>query len=112
MNIKQAKQIALDDFLARIGCSPTRSSTTQSWYLSPLRTEDTASFKVNRSRNLWYDFGSGEGGDILDLMLKLENLGSIHDALARIAAIMGSPSTSMSRVAKHRIRILTLPWRK
>lgn len=93
MNIKQAKQIALDDFLARLGCSPTRNSVTQSWYLSPIRTEDTASFKVNRSRNLWFDFGSGEGGDILDLMMKLESLSSIADALARIGDIMGTQTS-------------------
>ena len=97
MNIKQAKQIHLDEFLAQLGCSPTRSSMTQSWYLSPFRGEDTASFKVNRSRNLWFDFGSGEGGDILNLMIKLENLGSIPDALHRIGDIMGSQTIPLQR---------------
>ena len=27
------------------------------WYLSPLRNEKEASFKINRSKNTWYDHG-------------------------------------------------------
>ena len=41
------------------------------WYYSPLRNESTPSFKVNTERNQWYDFGSGEHGDIIDLVCAL-----------------------------------------
>ncbi len=40
------------------GHSPTKKTTKDYWYLSPLRAERTASFKVNLQRNAWYDFGS------------------------------------------------------
>jgi len=30
------------------------------WYLSPLREEKEASFKVNRKKNVWYDHGIGK----------------------------------------------------
>lgn len=89
MNIKQAKQINLDDFLQRLGLKPVRQTPSQAWYLSPLRNEDTPSFKVNRERNQWYDFGEGTGGDILTLMKAMEKLNTISDALARIESIMG-----------------------
>ena len=41
-------------------------------YLSPLREERTPSFKVDYVRNLWYDFGLGEGGTLLTLVMRLE----------------------------------------
>ena len=90
MNIKQAKQIPLEEFLERLGYKPSRRSGSQLWYLSPLRAEDTPSFKINQHRNLWYDFGTGEGGDILDLVKQLEHVTDTSEALARIAAVSGS----------------------
>jgi hypothetical protein len=36
------------------------------WYLSPLREEKTPSFKVDRRINVWYDHGTGKGGDLID----------------------------------------------
>jgi hypothetical protein len=35
-------------------------------YLSSLRNEKTPSFKVNRKINRWYDYGLGNGGNIID----------------------------------------------
>ena len=90
MNIEQAKSIPLEELLLRLGIAPSRKSRDQLWYLSPLRSESTASFKVNTAMNSWYDFGTGEGGDIIDLVKKLDRLGSVSDALARIRELMGS----------------------
>lgn len=89
MNIEQAKQIPLEDFLLRLGFEPSRKSRDQLWYLSPFRGEKTPSFKVNPRLNAWYDFGRGEGGDILDLVKKLDGLDRVSDALARIDNVVG-----------------------
>ena len=43
------------------------------WYCSPLRNESTPSFKVNIERNQWYDFRTGEHGDIIDLVRALQH---------------------------------------
>ena len=94
MNIKQAKEIQLVDFLERLGHSPARQSSTQAWYLSPFRGEQTASFKVNTDRNLWFDFGMGEGGDIINLVQELERIQTIPETLSRIDAIMGGASSN------------------
>ena len=90
MNIEQAKSIPLEELLLGLGIAPARKSRDQLWYLSPLRSESTASFKVNTAMNSWYDFGTGEGGDIIDLVKKLDGLGSVSDALARIRELVGS----------------------
>ena len=89
MNIEQAKQIPLEDFLRRLGYEPSHKSRDQLWYNSPFRHEKTPSFKVNPRLNAWYDFGQGEGGDILDFVKKLDSLDRISDALARINDVIG-----------------------
>ena len=67
MNIQEIKTIKLQDFLASLGYTPTKQQGNRLWYLSPFRQESHASFKVNTDRNLWYDFGIGKGGNIIDL---------------------------------------------
>ena len=67
MNINDIKQIKLQDFLAAIGCKPVKQYGVNLMYLSPLRAEKHASFKVNTELNKWYDFGIGRGGNIIAL---------------------------------------------
>lgn len=67
MNIAQIKQIGLVDFLRAIGFSPTKESVKSAWYHAPYREDRTPSFKVNKDKNMWYDFGTAQSGDIIDL---------------------------------------------
>lgn len=39
-------------------------------YRSPLREDNTPSFKVDYNANLWCDYGTGEGGTLIDLVMK------------------------------------------
>ena len=67
MNIAQIKQIDLVDFLRAIGFSPTKESAKSAWYHAPYREDRTPSFKVNKDKNMWYDFETAQSGDIIDL---------------------------------------------
>lgn len=71
MEIQHIKQIAITDYLQQQGYALARVQGFHYWYYSPLRNERTPSFKVNTERNQWYDFGSGEHGDIIDLVCAL-----------------------------------------
>ena len=71
MEIQNIKQISITDYLQQQGYAPARVQGIHYWYYSPLRNESTPSFKVNTERNQWYDFGSGEHGDIIDLVCAL-----------------------------------------
>lgn len=73
MNCKEAKQISIVGFLQGIGISPDSNSNQKAWYKSPLRSEETPSFKVDTVKNLWIDFGSDprNGGNIIDLVQQL-----------------------------------------
>ncbi len=44
-------------------------------FLSPLREERTPSFSVRYDKGLWYDFGLGEGGTLLQLVMRIEGCG-------------------------------------
>lgn len=67
MNCVEAKRIDIISFLAKNGINPDYSQGVNYWYKSPLRIENNPSFKVNSFKNLWFDFGIGEGGDIIKL---------------------------------------------
>ena len=71
MNIQEAKQIRIADYLQSLGYTPIKQQGSSLWYKSPLREETDASFKVNTELNRWYDFGLGKGGNIIALAEEL-----------------------------------------
>jgi hypothetical protein len=68
MNIEQAKAIPIAYILDLLNQKPIRKTNRETWYLSPLREEKNASFKIHHQKNVWYDFGLGIGGDGIDLV--------------------------------------------
>jgi DNA primase len=86
LSCAEAKQMDMVDYLAAQGHSPKKIRGNDYWYLSPLRIEKTASFKVNRSRNIWYDHGIGKGGDFLDFGKLFLNC-SIRDLLIHLSTM-------------------------
>lgn len=73
INCDQARQIDMVDYLSKAGHRPQKIRDGNYWYLSPLREEKTASFKINRRINRWYDFGIGKGGNLIDFALLFHN---------------------------------------
>jgi hypothetical protein len=65
-NCIEARQVDLVDYLFKLGYEPKKIRNNDYWYLSPLRNERTPSFKVNRKLNVWFDFGEGKGGNLVD----------------------------------------------
>lgn len=85
MNIQHIKQISITDYLQRQGYMPVQIKGINHWYCSPFRQERTPSFKVNTERNQWYDFGTGEHGDIIDLVRALH-----HCDMAKALQLLGN----------------------
>lgn len=84
MNILQIKQIAIVDFLMAIGIRPIKETTASAWYHAPYREDEDPSFKVNKNRNVWYDFGTTKSGDIIDLALLVYRTSNISKVLKMI----------------------------
>ena len=61
------RKIPIADFLNAMGVRPAKQRGQVLWYSAPYRTERTPSFKVDTAKNVWFDFGTGKGGDIFDL---------------------------------------------
>lgn len=67
MNIDEIRKISLVEFLNQLGYQPTGRDSKGLWFYAPYRSERKPSFHVNPRKNLWFDFGTGAGGDIFSL---------------------------------------------
>ena len=68
LSCERARAFSIEKALAKLGHFPTRSTEKEAWFLSPIRSETQASFKVSKKLNRWYDHGAGRGGNIIDLI--------------------------------------------
>lgn len=85
MNITEAKKLDLVDYLKSLGHHPTKISRDDYWFLSPLREERTASFKVNRRQNVWFDHGLGKGGNLIDFAIYYHNC-TVNELLQKLGS--------------------------
>lgn len=90
--LKEIKSIPLAAFLSRLGLEPAARKGTRLWYKSPLRQEQTPSFKVETTLNCWYDFGIGKGGNIIDLATELYQSTDLRYLMRCIANSYPMPS--------------------
>lgn len=77
LTFDQLRQYDLVDYFTSVGLNPTKIQNNNYWYLSPFRQERTASFKIDRQLNLWFDFGMGKGGNIIDFGMHYYNCTAI-----------------------------------
>ena len=81
MNYEEIKRhISIRAYLAARGILPQWERGNRGMYLSPLRKERTASFSVSYDKNLCHDFGTGEGGSIIDLVARMEGCSEVEAA--------------------------------
>ena len=102
MNVQQAKDIDINDLLQGLGHQPTKQTAKDAWYRRPYGQERHASFHVSRDGRAWFDFGTGTGGNIIDLAMRLSNSTSVATALTyleQLTSQRGSnlPSTRPTR---------------
>ena len=86
ISCENARKISIVKALEFLGHYPTRNTEKEAWFLSPLRSETQASFKVSKTLNCWYDHGLGKGGNCIDLVCELSKV-SVSDALAILAQL-------------------------
>ena len=85
------RQMPIAVFLARLGHEPVRRSGNELWYRAPYRNERTPSFRVNVAKQLWYDFGTGKGGDIFTLAGEFIGSGDFMEQVKFIAETTNMP---------------------
>ncbi len=92
MNCAEANQIDLVNYLHYAGHQPKKIIGNDYWYYSPLRNENTPSFKVNKNKNVWYDHGLGRGGKLVDFVMEFHHI-NVRDALQKIVSFHVQKST-------------------
>ncbi len=85
MNCEQANQMGLVDYLNSLGYQPKKIRGNDYWYFSPFRNEKEPSFKVNKSKNVWYDHAPGKGGKLVDFVMEFYRC-DVSEALQKISS--------------------------
>jgi len=83
LSCERARAFPIEKALAKLEHFPTRETEKEAWFLSPLRSETQASFKLSKKLNRWYDHGQGIGGNVIDLVCQIKRC-SVKSALAFI----------------------------
>lgn len=92
MNCTEANKMSIAGFLLSKGFNPTDHNESSFLYFSPFRNEKTPSFKVDRFKNVWYDFGTGTGGRLIDLVCQMYRVG-ISGALLILSGVGNTVSS-------------------
>ena len=120
ISCREAKQRDLVEYLDSLGHKPEKVREDDHWYLSPLRKENTPSFKVNKKFNVWYDHGIGKGGNLIDFGILYHNC-SVREFLQKLSGNLSfqqpepflrldqkTRTSSESAEEKNKIKILSV----
>jgi len=92
MTVEQANNISIRQYLSDLNIFSVKEKDHYGMYRSPFRTDTEPSFKVDYRQNLWYDFGSGEGGTTIDLVMKI-NKCSFAEAMRKLSVQVSIPDS-------------------
>jgi len=110
LTVTLAKEKDMVAVLSRMGIEAVKISGNDYWYHSPLRDENTPSFKVNHRINRWYDHGLGKGGNLVDFAVLFWEC-DVSEALQRLAgnfSLQQHPSHSFKIVPEQEAQIKIL----
>lgn len=92
MDAKTINRFPIRDYLAGLGIHPAKDRGYYGMYHSPLREDRTPSMKVDYEKNLWIDYGAGDGGTLIDLVMRLERCDAGEAMRLMERRISGTPS--------------------
>lgn len=94
MDAKAINKFPIREYLAARGIHPAKDRGYYGLYHSPLREDRAPSMKVDYDKNLWIDYGAGEGGTLIDLVMRMERCAA-REAMRRLEQMISStPSFS------------------
>ncbi len=73
MTTTEINQIPIRDYLASSQIFPMKEKGSYGMYQSPFRLDTDPSLKVDYNLNLFFDFGLGKGGTLIDLAMLINN---------------------------------------
>lgn len=110
-DLQYIKAIPIADYLHACGIEPAKRYNGYALYHAPYRKDHNASLKVNFLQNLWHDYGTSQGGSIIDLVMRMRGC-SAYEAMAHLAegkATTLAPSSFHREVHIEQIRVEQQP---
>lgn len=110
-DLQYIKAIPIADYLHACGIEPVKRYNGYALYHAPYREDHNASLKVDFLQNLWHDYGTSQGGSIIDLVMQMRGC-SAYEAMAHLAegkAITLAPSSFHREVHIEQIRVEQQP---
>ena len=101
MTLTEIKQINIQKYLQRLGINPIRRNDRYGMYHSPFREDKDANLKVDYNQNLWIDYGTGEGGSIIDLVMRIDNV-SLNEAITSLSQYVKTTVQQPNSFSFHR----------
>jgi len=83
-DLQYIKAIPIADYLHACGIKPAKRYNGYALYHAPYREDPNASLKVDFRQNLWHDYGTGQGGSIIDLVMRMQGC-SAYEAIKHLA---------------------------
>lgn len=83
-DLEHIKEIPVGDYLHACGIEPAKRYNGYALYHAPYREDPNASLKVDFRQNLWHDYGTSQGGSIIDLVMQMQGC-SAYEAMAYLA---------------------------
>lgn len=98
LTLEEINKIDIVDYLASLGYQPKDIRGKNYWYLSmlPDRIESKPSFRVNREKNRWRDFGGAKGTTLVDFGILYFNC-TIRELVIKLSG----PMANTSYVSRH-----------
>ena len=93
MDAKTINKFPIREYLVGQGIHPAKERGYYGFYHSPLREDRTPSMKVDYDKNLWIDYGAGEGGTLIDLVMRMERCDA-GEAMRRLERRIGESPVS------------------
>lgn len=105
-DLQHLKSIPIADYLHTVyGVEPAKRYNGYALYHAPYREDFNASMKVDFRENLWHDYGTGQGGSIIDLVMRMQGC-SAYEAMKHLA---GKRETIVAPSSFHRETTITTP---
>lgn len=89
----EALNIPIPGYLAAAGMIPEKVKAGTAWYASPFATEPGARLKVDLKTNYWHDIATNTGGNIISLVMALNNTKTIGALLILLKPELSKPAT-------------------
>ncbi|MEP5106682.1 MAG: toprim domain-containing protein, partial [Ekhidna sp.] len=94
MNCEQLNNMDPELLLSELGCNPVHKNGAELLYTAPYREDNQPSLSVNKVKKVWMDHGTGEGGTMVDLVMRIMNESSVQSMLQRVKSYRIIPTVS------------------